>query len=116
MCDDFLGDLNAKVNELITDAGKAARAAVEQRPARTVLVAGCLPPLAESYRADRVVSFEDNVAQYTLIAESIAPYSASSSAKPCRQRTRLALPPLRPPRWESMYGYRGLCRSTSPRF
>jgi len=75
MCDDFLGDLNAKVKELITDAGKAALAAVEQRPDRTVLVAGCLPPLAESYRADRVGSFEDNVVQYTLIAESIAPYS-----------------------------------------
>ena len=75
MCDDFLGDLNAKAKELITDAGQAARAAVKQRPDSKVRVAGCLPPLAESYRTDRVGSFEDNLAQYTLIAESIAPYS-----------------------------------------
>ncbi|KAJ1492871.1 Homocysteine S-methyltransferase [Baffinella frigidus] len=75
LCADFKGNLGEKVKELVGDAGKAARAAVEQRPDRKVLVAGCLPPLAESYRTDRVGSFEANVAQYTLIAESIAPYS-----------------------------------------
>ncbi|KAJ1472888.1 Homocysteine S-methyltransferase [Baffinella frigidus] len=75
LCDDFHGDLTTEVKKLVADAGKAARAAVVQRPDRTVLVAGCLPPLAESYRTDRVGSFEENVGQYTLIAESIAPYS-----------------------------------------
>ena len=77
LCDDFIAKdgLAQVVRSLVADAGKAARAAVEKRPDRKVLVAGCLPPLAESYRTDRVGSFEDNLAQYTLIAESIAPYS-----------------------------------------
>ena len=75
LCNDFSGDLSEIVKAHLADAGKAARAAVEQRPHRKVLVAGSLPPLAESYRADRVASFEDNLVQYTLIAESIAAYS-----------------------------------------
>ena len=75
LCDDFSGDLSETVKALVADAGKTARAAVEKRPDRKVLVAGCLPPLAESFRTDRVGSFEDNLVQYTLIAESIAPYS-----------------------------------------
>ncbi|KAJ1487325.1 Homocysteine S-methyltransferase [Baffinella frigidus] len=75
LCEDFRGDLSETVKALVADAGKAARAAVDQRPDRSVLVAGCLPPLAESYRTERVGSFDDNVAQYTLIVESIAPYA-----------------------------------------
>ena len=38
-------------------------------------VAGCLPPLHESYRPDRVGSFEDNLAHYRLIAAAIAPFA-----------------------------------------
>ena len=67
--------LDAKVRELVGAAGRAARAAVAARPGKNVRVAGCLPPLAESYRADKVGAFEANRAQYALIAESVAPYA-----------------------------------------
>jgi S-methylmethionine-dependent homocysteine/selenocysteine methylase len=63
------------IGKIIAGAGKQARAACQLRPDRKVMVAGGLPPLAESYRPDRVGSFDDNVADYLLIAKSIAPYS-----------------------------------------
>lgn len=39
------------------------------------LVAGCLPPLAESYRADKVGPFQENYEHYRVIARAIAPFS-----------------------------------------
>jgi len=73
-------DLRSKLNgggleELVAAAGRIAREACRLRPERSVRVAGCLPPLAESYRPDKVGSFEDNLKQYRIIAASIAPYA-----------------------------------------
>jgi len=75
LSDNHSGDSAAELQRLVACAGAAARAAVEARPERSVRVAGCLPPLHESYRADRVGTFEENVRQYRLIAAAIAPYS-----------------------------------------
>ena len=67
---------SAKLQQLVAAAGAAARAARDARPERVGLrIAGCLPPLHESYRADRVASFEENIKDYRLIASAIAPFS-----------------------------------------
>jgi S-methylmethionine-dependent homocysteine/selenocysteine methylase len=71
---DYSGD-SAELQRLVAAAGAAARAAVEARPECTVRVAGCLPPLHESYRADRVATFDENIKDYRLIASAIAPYA-----------------------------------------
>jgi S-methylmethionine-dependent homocysteine/selenocysteine methylase len=63
------------IGSIIAEAGKIARAACDERPGCGVKVAGCIPPLAESYRPDKVGAFEDNVKDYNLIVKSIAPYS-----------------------------------------
>lgn len=69
-------DDSAKLQQLVAAAGAAARAALEARPGRAGLrVAGCLPPLHESYRADRVATIEENIKDYRLIASAIAPYA-----------------------------------------
>lgn len=60
---------------LVARAGELAKEACNLRPDRKVKVAGCLPPLAESYRADKVGKYEENLEQYRKIAEAIAPFS-----------------------------------------
>ena len=60
LCNDAVGD-EAELSKLVADAGRAAAAAVAKRPHKNVLVAGCLPPLNESYRADKVGDFNANV-------------------------------------------------------
>lgn len=67
------GDVD--VEGLIRQAGALARQAVEERPGRRLRVAGCLPPLAESYRPDRVDAFEANLEEYRRIAAAVAPTS-----------------------------------------
>ena len=71
------GDFTAEaiVPQVLRAAGRAARAAVEERPERDVKVAGCLPPLHDSYEPDLVRSYEDNLEEYRLIVDAIAPYS-----------------------------------------
>jgi S-methylmethionine-dependent homocysteine/selenocysteine methylase len=64
---------SAELQRMVSCAGAAARAAVEARPERTVRIAGSLPPLHESYRADRVGPLEENLAQYRLIAAALTP-------------------------------------------
>eukprot|EP00930_Biecheleria_cincta_P018650 TRINITY_DN1444_c0_g1_i1.p1 TRINITY_DN1444_c0_g1~~TRINITY_DN1444_c0_g1_i1.p1 ORF type:complete len:332 (+),score=43.03 TRINITY_DN1444_c0_g1_i1:94-996(+) len=59
--------------EVIRAAGKIARAAADKYPG--AMVAGSLPPLHESYRPDRVGSDAENIKEYRLIAEAIAPFS-----------------------------------------
>lgn len=72
---EYSGD-SVKLQRLVAAAGAAARAACEARPERTGLrVAGCIPPLHESYRADRVAGFEENLKDYRFIASAIAPYA-----------------------------------------
>jgi S-methylmethionine-dependent homocysteine/selenocysteine methylase len=61
-----------RVLEVIQAAGKVARAAADRHGA---LVAGSLPPLNASYRADLVPSLEEMTRDYALIAENIAPYA-----------------------------------------
>lgn len=63
------------IGSIIAAAGELARAACDERPGCNVKVAGCIPPLAESYRPDKVGPFEDNVKDYKLIVKSIAPYA-----------------------------------------
>eukprot|EP00750_Incisomonas_marina_P000215 INCI10181.2.p1 GENE.INCI10181.2~~INCI10181.2.p1 ORF type:complete len:247 (+),score=48.72 INCI10181.2:114-854(+) len=72
-CDDFSGN-EVELRELIAAAGRCAQAAREARPQRKVKIAGCMPPLNESYRADRVGDFDENLEQYRLIASSIEPF------------------------------------------
>jgi len=62
----------AKVLETIRAAGSLARAAADEHGAQ---VAGCLPPLKESYRPDRVGTDAELAKEYALIAETVAPYA-----------------------------------------
>jgi len=59
---------------MVAAAGKVALASCHERPQSEAKVAGSLPPLAESYRADKVGPFEENLKHYEIIAKSIAPY------------------------------------------
>lgn len=68
---------------LIAAAGRLAREAVDAYATeaksdreREILVAGCVPPLHESYQADRISSDDDELRDsYRLIVEHIAPHS-----------------------------------------
>jgi len=66
---------NGGVAGMVAAAGKLAREACDERPGCNAKVAGCMPPLAESYRADLVGPYEQNLEQYLIIAKSIAPFS-----------------------------------------
>ena len=72
---------NASITELIDSAGRCAREAVEMfaketSPTEKLIVAGCLPPLHESYRADLVSQDDDELRDdYGLIVKHIAPHS-----------------------------------------
>jgi len=63
------------IGGMVAEAGRLARVACDLRPDRKVMVAGSLPPLAESYRADLVGPFLENLNHYKEIARCIAPYS-----------------------------------------
>lgn len=60
---------------LVAAAGKRARESCDARPLLGTKVAGALPPLAESYRPDKVGPFDENLKQYKIIVDSIAPFS-----------------------------------------
>lgn len=72
-CEDYKGAED--VRRLVQAAGDAAKAAQAARPHKDVKIAGCLPPLKETYRTDRVGSLDENLGHYRLIANSIAPYA-----------------------------------------
>jgi len=63
------------ISGMVAAAGKCARAACDARPGKKVLVAGSMPPLADSYRPDKVGPFEENLSHYKTIAAAIAPYA-----------------------------------------
>eukprot|EP00929_Paragymnodinium_shiwhaense_P001834 TRINITY_DN102046_c0_g1_i1.p1 TRINITY_DN102046_c0_g1~~TRINITY_DN102046_c0_g1_i1.p1 ORF type:complete len:314 (+),score=57.83 TRINITY_DN102046_c0_g1_i1:173-1114(+) len=63
------------MTNLIERAGQIAQEACRLRPNKNVKVAGCLPPLNESYRPDMVGEFKENVEMYRKIAKAVAPYS-----------------------------------------
>merc|ERR1719414_2405725 len=75
LADDEDMKAEGSLERLVEAAGKCARAAVDARPDCKVAIAGSLPPLAESYRPDKVGPFEENLAHYRVIAKSIAKYS-----------------------------------------
>jgi S-methylmethionine-dependent homocysteine/selenocysteine methylase len=62
------------IGGMVSEAGRLARAACALRPDRKVTVAGSLPPLAESYRADLVGPFLENLNHYKEIARCLAPH------------------------------------------
>jgi len=72
---DSLDLKNGGLSKLVAAAGQRAKDACALRCENRVKVAGSLPPLADSYRPDLVGPFEDNVKQYTIIAQAIAPFS-----------------------------------------
>jgi len=61
-----------KVLETIRSAGALAWAAADEYG---VIVAGCMPPLKNSYRPDLVGTVEELAKEYALIAETVAPYA-----------------------------------------
>lgn len=67
----IVGDAE-KVVQAIRAAGAIAREAADKHKA---LVAGCLPPLNASYRSDFVGEDAELEREYSLIAETIAPYA-----------------------------------------
>lgn len=74
------GEPEDLVVELIQAGGRIARQAQEmavaqQLTASTPLVAGCLPPLHETYRPDRVADYSELSATYRVIVEAVTPYS-----------------------------------------
>lgn len=75
-----LGNDNGLIVELIEAAGRLAHAACaafarEQPRATRALVAGCVPPLNESYRPERVGDDAELREAYALIVHHIAPHS-----------------------------------------
>jgi len=63
------------VGPLVAKAGQIARDACAARPNKHIRVAGCLPPLAESYRYDKVGPFAENVEDYKTIVKAMKPYA-----------------------------------------
>lgn len=69
------GPTTVDLEALIRRSGELAREACRLREARGVRVAGCLPPLAESYKPEKVGEFGANLEQYRRIVAAIAPTS-----------------------------------------
>jgi S-methylmethionine-dependent homocysteine/selenocysteine methylase len=65
----------AYMEELHQSAMNAAIAAIELAQCSDVLIAGCLPPLVASYRADVSLSFNESLAGYRQLVELQAPAS-----------------------------------------
>lgn len=70
------GEDAALVTDLIRAGGQIAQAAREASGRGSdVVIAGCLPPLHETYRADRVGPYEELARTYREIVRAVAPYS-----------------------------------------
>ena len=65
----------AYMEELHQSAMNAAIAAIELAQRSDVLIAGCLPPLVASYRADVSPSFKESLSSYRQLVELQAPAS-----------------------------------------
>ena len=65
------------LDEIIAEAGRAARAAIDASPgdAMHAKVLGCVPPLSESYRSDRVQDDAVLDKDYSQIVAAVAPFS-----------------------------------------
>eukprot|EP00658_Telonema_sp_P-2_P081990 TRINITY_DN8553_c0_g1_i1.p1 TRINITY_DN8553_c0_g1~~TRINITY_DN8553_c0_g1_i1.p1 ORF type:complete len:242 (+),score=38.52 TRINITY_DN8553_c0_g1_i1:213-938(+) len=70
----LLGEPRDRLAEHLLAACAVANDARGRRRAHGVKLLGCLPPLAESYRPDKVGGFEANLEDYRLIAQTIAPH------------------------------------------
>jgi len=74
-------DDTSVVVDLIQAGGQCAREARTiardegLREANNTLIAGSLPPLHETYRADRVAQYDELSAGYRMIVEAVTPYS-----------------------------------------
>ena len=71
---ELCAESNITMESMLVASCKAACAARDMRPQKRVLIAGSLPPLAESYRPDRVGEYETNLQDYRRICTTIAPY------------------------------------------
>jgi len=90
------------IREYVTAACKAACTARDLRPDRSIMIAGCLPPLAESYRPDLVGPYAKNLQDYRRIVACIAPYcnvilcetmsTGLEAAAACRAAVETGLP------------------------
>ena len=65
----------AHIKELHQSAMNAAIDAIDLAQCSDVLIAGCLPPLVASYRADVSLSFNESLAGYRQLVELQAPAS-----------------------------------------
>jgi len=93
---------NLSLESMLVAACRAACAARDMRPDRSIRIAGCLPPLAESYRPDLVGTFENNVQDYRRIVAHLAPYcdvilcetmsSADEAKAACTAAAEVGLP------------------------
>ena len=61
------------LERLLAAACTTAAAARDARLNSEVQIAGCLPPLAESYRYELVADYEDNLRNYRTICSVISP-------------------------------------------
>lgn len=63
-----------RMSELATLAGELARTALDESGSRNGRLAGCLPPLDESYRPDLVPPAHEAVPVYCELIDSMAPF------------------------------------------
>lgn len=64
----------SQLREFIVAAGQCAVDARKQSNVRGVQIAGCLPPLTASYRADLVGEQEQLLQDYTFVADALSPF------------------------------------------
>ena len=67
-------DDSCTLESLLAAACQRAVEAKKLRPGHGVRVAGCLPPLRDSYRADLVLPFDQLLPDYRRISRGIAPF------------------------------------------
>ena len=66
--------MSHRMRELATLAGYLARAALDESGSREGRIAGCLPPLDESYRPDLVPPAHEAIPVYRELIDSLASY------------------------------------------
>ena len=89
------GDLEDRYQELTALAGQIAREVADESN-EDVLVAGCLPPLEDSYRPDLVPSDEDSLPIYKNLVEALDPFVDFFHVRRCRWPEKGKMPSPQP--------------------